>query len=72
MRDEEVPQHHKKPKKKKFGVQYSYGLFGKSHTHTLWYQTERARDQALIDLPKHEDSRMKDRGVTRNYRKVDR
>ena len=72
MRDEEVPPHRKKPKKKKFGLEYTYAFFGRSHTYHLWYQTERARDQAYIDLPKHECNLLKERGTARVYRKVER
>jgi hypothetical protein len=70
--DEEVPQHHKKAKKKKFGLEYAYTFFGKNGNYTLWYQTERARDQALIDLPKHECHWLKVKSTARIYRKVER
>ncbi len=72
MRDEEIPQHFKKPVKKRFGLQMSYGWFGKKHTYTRWYSTEKARDQAMIDLPKHTHNLLKDNGHIQNYRTVER
>ncbi len=72
MRDEEIPKHFKKPVKKRFGLQMSYGFFGKKWTYTRWYTTEKARDQAMIDLPKHTCNILKDRGYTKNYRTVER
>ena len=74
MRDEEVPQHHKKSVKrsKPFGIQYSYGSTFGPRAYTQWYKTRKARDQAFVDLPKHECNILKAHGVVKHYRKVER
>jgi hypothetical protein len=73
---DEVPKHFKKAKKKKFGIRYRYDYPFCSGVHTLWYATEKARDQAFIDLPRREmikwtGFRLKNVKV-RDYYKVER
>jgi hypothetical protein len=65
MRDEEVPKHFKKVKKKPYGIRFG------CH-YTRWYETEKARNQAFIDLPKHTCNVIKDHGHTWDYQKVER
>jgi hypothetical protein len=72
MRDEEVPRHHKRAVKKRFGIAYEFThiLIKTIYTRYHWYATEKARDQAYIDLPKHTWTLLK--GRERQFRKVER
>ena len=46
MRDEEVARPYRKVVKK-YGIQHRYKVFGKTHTWTRWYKTEKGRDEAM-------------------------
>jgi hypothetical protein len=67
--DEEVPQHFKKSKKKSYGIKIS-------RNYIRWYETEKARDQAFEDIPKHKRNSLKEinkkHGMIQKYKKVER
>jgi len=54
MIDDEIPKHRKKPKYKRFGIGITWDALGRNWTYIRWYETEKARDTAMLDLPKHE------------------
>lgn len=74
MRDEEIPRHVKKVKKhaKRFGIESSAVFLQQTWVHTDWYRTEKARDQAIVDLVKHTCNILKENGRVTKYQKVER
>ena len=68
--DEEIPRHIKKAKKKRFGLRSTRHFLGRNWTYTNWYATEKARDQAAVDLVKHTTYFLKDHPC--KYERVER
>jgi hypothetical protein len=70
MRDPEETRYKKKATKKRFGIE-SWSSFSKDWSHYKWYETEKARDQAL-EVAKRHFANYKFKNYTFKFRAINR
>lgn len=72
LETEDIPKHFKKrPRKKVYGIE-RYSDWFKCWGIWKWYPTEEQRDQALVDLVKHQSNVYTDEERKGKFRKINK